>query len=476
MKKDKRIHSTISATMLLTLCGVIQKGIAFVTVPIYTRIMPPIDYGRYSVFLSWYQIIMIITTLNMWNYLMNNGMVEFHEKKDDFIASLQGLSSVITFFWFFIYLFISEKWEHLTGLSVPVMMLMFLELMLMPSFEYWCSAQRFQYKTVGVVILTILQALLMPIITIPLIVYSSDKGFAAITGRVISYSIVYAFGFFLILRKSRHWVNFNYWRYSLNFSLPLVPHFLSMIILQQSDRIMIERMCGEADAAKYSVAYQASSALLVINHALLSVLVPYIYKALRNKEEKRIKKRVVPILMLIGIINLFASLLAPEIIKILAPNEYYNAVYVIPPVMLSNLFMLLFNLFATIEYYYKQTKYVACASIISAIVNILLNYLFINAYGFIAAGYTTVICYLLFSLCHNQFMNKTLRKFNVETSIYDLKSIWLIVIVFSFSIMLIIPLYIYRMVYIRYAIVAGILIIMVLRHKKVIRVVSDCIR
>ncbi len=65
----------------------------------------------------------------------------------------------------------------------------------------------------------------------------------------------------------------------------------------------------------------------------------------------------------------------------------------------SVFFMFLYPLFANIEFYYEKTKFVMVASCSGALLNILLNYIFIGLYGYYAAGYTTLICYMVFFFC-----------------------------------------------------------------------------
>lgn len=435
-QKYKKMPVTVRASVLFTLCGLLQKGISFLVVPIYTRLMPAADYGVYSVFFSWYQLLMIFTTLNMWNYLINNGLTDFGERRYKFISSLQGLAALITIVWFIVYLVFSGDWEKWSGLTFPMMLFMFAELLTMPSYEYWCAVKRYDYDARGIVITAIIIAVATPLIAIPMILLSSDKGFAAIAAKSGVSIAVYLVVAIKMLRKEHKLYDKDFWRYALGFNLPLIPHFLSMILLQSSDRIMIERICGATDAAIYSVAYNMSLALTIFNSAILNTFIPYTYQSLKEGNEKKIGKRAIPLVILIGLINFAVVLFAPEIITILAPHEYQVAVYVIPPVTMSNLLMFLFNLFANIEYYFKETKMVATASVISALFNIILNFIFVKKYGFIAAGYTTVVCYALFSLCHYLFMRKVSKKHLGGRKIYDERKLLLITVCFiaiSFS-------------------------------------------
>ena len=55
------------------------------------------------------------------------------------------------------------------------------------------------------------------------------------------------------------------------------------------------------------------------------------------------------------------------------------------------------------EYYYKKTKLIALGTMLAAGMNILLNAVFIPTFGYVAAAYTTVACYLLYYLLHVVF-------------------------------------------------------------------------
>ena len=109
--------------------------------------------------------------------------------------------------------------------------------------------------------------------------------------------------------------------------------------------------------------------------------------------------------------NILLILFAPEIIAVFAPKAYYEAIWVVPSVALSVFFMFLYSFFATFEFYYEKTTYVAAATVGGAILNIILNYIGIHRLGYLAAGYTTLFSYILFALLHYLFMNKVCDEF-----------------------------------------------------------------
>lgn len=88
---------------------------------------------------------------------------------------------------------------------------------------------------------------------------------------------------------------------------------------------------------------------------------------------------------------------------ILAPASYKAGIYAIPAIAGGVYFTAVYSLYMRIELFYKKTTFATVASTIAAISNIILNYIFIEMFGFIAAGYTTMVCYALLALLH--YMN-----------------------------------------------------------------------
>lgn len=60
-----------------------------------------------------------------------------------------------------------------------------------------------------------------------------------------------------------------------------------------------------------------------------------------------------------------------------------------------------YSLYVNIEHYYKKTPYITVNTIIAAASNIVLNFIFIPRYGYIAAAYTTLASYFIsFCIAH----------------------------------------------------------------------------
>lgn len=454
--KYRSLSYGVKAGLWFTFCNLVQKGISFITMPIFTRIMSQTDYGTYSTYLSWYNFLIIFTSLNLSYYVFSKGMVKYEDDRNGFVSSLQSLSTVSTIAVFLLYIIFRNNVNKWLGMSTSLMICMFIHMMFEPSIAYWTARKRFEYDYIKVVIVTILISLLNPILGIMMVLKST---YNAVLARAISTSAVYlVFGLFLyiiIQRRGKKLINIKYWKYALAFNLPLIPHFLSSTVLSQADRVMITNLTGANNTALYSVAYSLGMVTLLFSQAIQQALLPWQYTKL--KTEEYINLQDIPSITMIIVmgINILFIAFAPEIMSIVAPSNYAEAIWALPPVCSSVFFMYLFNLFANIEYYFEESKYVAVASILAAMLNIGLNYVFIPVFGYVAAGYTTLACYILLAISHYYCMRLICKKNRFYVEPYNTKVI--IIVSNVLLLLMFIVIVFYRSMIVRYLIIGMVL-------------------
>ena len=141
--KYRSLSVQAKAALWFTICSFLQKGISFITVPIFTRLMSTEEYGTYTVYLSWLQILTIMTSLYLFNGVYDNAMAKYEKQRDEYTSAMQGLTLVITGAVFALYCFTSGFWEKILNLPKSMILLMFLEALLSPALSYWSGRQRF---------------------------------------------------------------------------------------------------------------------------------------------------------------------------------------------------------------------------------------------------------------------------------------------------------------------------------------------
>lgn len=452
------------ASFWFLICAFLQRGISAITTPIFTRLMTTFEYGQYSVFTSWMSIAACFITLNIYGGVYVQGLVKFENQREQFASSFQGLNLSLTVIWLGIYILFSGKWNQLLGLTFGQGLLMLLLIWTTGVFQLWAQEQRVSFRYKALLLATLAYSLLAPILGVIFIKISLDKVTARIIGLAAASIAAYGWMFIVQCRKGKIFCSLELWKYALKLVIPLIPHYLSQMILNSSDRIMISRIVGDREAGIYSLAYSISLIMTMFNTSLLSTIEPWIYQRIREREVDKIKRVAYPSFVLIAMVNLLLIVFAPEIIGIFAPNEYYEAIWVIPPIAMSVFFMFAYSFFAMFEFYFEQTKYITIATFTGALVNIITNYIFIQKFGYIAAGYTTLMCYIIYAVLHFLFMKKICKEKLDGIKVYDLRVISGITVLFMvLGFAMIIT---YRHLMVRYLVVGiGISGIIIVRHK-----------
>ena len=398
--KYKSLSRQAKAALWFVMCSFLQKGISFVTVPIFTRLLSTEEYGVYSLYLSWLQVLTIFTSLYLYNGVLDNAMAKFKDDRDAFISSMQGICTVIFCTVAIVTAFFYPLVKRIIGLEPIVMLLMFIEMFFTPATNFWMGRQRFEYRYKKLVAITLLKSLMNPILGIVAVSLSVHKDLARISSVVV---VEAAIGGILMLYqyyKGRHFYVKKYWSYGIKLAVPMLPHYLSGMILNQGDRIMINTMVGTAEVALYGVAYSIGMLVQLFVTAINSAITPWLYDRMEKHRVDEIKTVSTLLLLFIAGIAIALMLIAPEGILIFGSTKYAEAVYVIPPVAASVFFIFMYSLLSFPQFYYGKTKFLMVASLGAALLNIVLNYIFIKLFGYVAAGYTTLVCYIVYSIGH----------------------------------------------------------------------------
>mgnify|MGYP004518295845 CR=1 FL=1 len=414
MKKLRAKYNSMSietkAALWFAMCNFINKGIAMIVVPLYTRLLTTEEYGTYTVFQSWLNIFIIIATLEISRGHYKVGITKYDTDVDNYTTSVLGLSNAVTIFFVIVYCCAIPVFNRLLEMPTYLILSMFLFLLFYPAWEFWTIQQRFAYRYKTMVIATLAVAVLSPIVGVVGIIWLDVQSDAAIFSKLIIQGIFALCVYVIFVKKSRRLFCKTYWKEAFVFNITLIPYLLSTSILNQADRIMINGMVGATEAAIYSVAYSVAMLVQLLNNAVSDAFVPWMYRRLKEKKYEVIEPVTNKLLILVACTNILLILFAPEVISIFAPAQYKDAIWVIPPVTASVFFMFLFQRYINVEVYYGATTSVSSTSILVAVLNIALNYICIKQWGYLAAGYTTLISYIVFCIAHYFNLKRVCKK------------------------------------------------------------------
>lgn len=399
MKKDKSANIA-KAAMGYMISNILIRSISLLTAPIFTRLLSPADYGIASNFNTWCTIVSCVTGLGLTTGIIR-GKIEFKKDFNRFLSSVQTLGFIFSFTFFLLCLPLLNWLSDWMVLDKILIIIMFVYLIFSPSVSYAQINYRFEYKYKENIIISVVNSLGTVFCSIGLILMWTDKRYI---GRCIGLIIPMTFMgiYFLVknFRMGRCYINNTYWKYALSISLPMIPHALAMQILGQVDRIMIIFMCGETEAGIYSFGYSYAIVLSLLTNALNEAVQPTIYEWLESKKYSKVNRITSQISCGLILAVVLLTAFGPEILRILGTEEYYDGRWVIYPIVVGSFFQYMYQNYACVETYCKNTKIIAIGSVSAALINAILNVIFIPVFGYLAAGYTTMIGYLFLMIFH----------------------------------------------------------------------------
>jgi O-antigen/teichoic acid export membrane protein len=177
----------------------------------------------------------------------------------------------------------------------------------------------------------------------------------------------------------------------LTFSLPLIPSSISVIVAGYVDRIAIQNLMTLDDVGIYSAGFRVASIANILMAGIYFSLTPLIYQNYQKEGTPRDIARIftyflcgtLPVLM--GL-----SLFSREILRLFTTPPYYGTWAIIPVLAVASVCskMYIFAPGLDIE---KKTKIIALINIFSAAVNIALNLLLIPVLGIFGSALATLI-------------------------------------------------------------------------------------
>jgi O-antigen/teichoic acid export membrane protein len=380
--------------------SLIQNFLLVLSVPVFTNLLQPEEYGILSIFTLLVTLLTIIFGLNL-----KGGIFRYYfEEKGNFAESLYSNIVFIVCFdivvFFFIYIFknpiatffsIDENVFFLASsvavFSVPLEMYM-------AYLQSSKQSMKFSYISVVRVFLVLVISIIV------MFALSSERYLGKMYGEIVVMAFVAFYALRSMFKLTERSFDTKYLKYTLRYSLPLIPHALSRFILGYFDRVQINQLLTPFETGIYSFAYDVGMAMDVIVMASVKAWNPVFLEKYVKKELKDIESMAKDYAKYICAAAIIIILFSKEVVVLLAPEKYYEAVYLVPVIVMGYSFVFLYSLFFQYASYRKRTELIAISSVLAGAINIVLNYIFIPIYGYMAAAVTTMISYGLLFFFH----------------------------------------------------------------------------
>ena len=400
----------LKAGIWYTMGNILIKGVSFIALPIFTRLLSTDDFGKYNVFMSYESILAVLLGLGF-SGTIKIAFFDYKEKFPDYFSSIISLTILATFLFdilsvagYFIFFkdYLPELW---TGSLLQLLIFASLGTALysLISTKYVIYAE---YRAnLGISFAYTISNVLVSIL-LCFTIYSTERYLARIVGYTLPImAIAYGLSMLYIFR-SKVIYNKEYWAYAIKLGSPLIIHSLSMILLMQIGKIMISHLCGDSETGIFSVGVTIAGILGIVLNSFDNAWAPWFYRGLNQESFKELVRGNNLIAFVFAIFCSCFILVSPEMVKIMAPVEYYDGLFSLIPLVVSVFINFMYLFAVNQEYYYKKTKTIAIGTVVATACGIILNYLLIPICGYVTAAYVSCVSNMILFAIHTIIVKK----------------------------------------------------------------------
>lgn len=467
--KKKQVSQGMKSAVVYTLASVFSRGLAFITVPIFTRLMTTSEMGTVNLFTTWQTMINVVVTLALTSGGYMVALKEFEKERNQYESSVLTLTSFSALACFVIYFINPSFWNSITGLDESLSLLMLFGFLFTPATDFWLARQRFEYKYVKAALVVIGSAVLASALSVAVVIMLHGTDNVARGRLFANYSVLYVVAiilWFYTMIRGKVFISKKYWKFSLALSLPLIANSFAVQVFNAADRIMIGNIVGHSAVGIYGTLSSISMISTIVWGAINTSFVPFLYRNIDDDEgKKKIKDISIRLLFAYSLVCVGITYFAPEVVRIVATEEYYSAIYIMPPLAGGIFQIAISNMYSNVLLYHKKSSFIMISSIAAACTNVALNAIFIPWMGYMSAAYTTLFAYFVLSGIQ-MFVSRRVhfRFVNRKETVYPDAMVLLISGGMTVVCLLALPLY--KLYLIRYAIVCLIVVVFLILFKK----------
>jgi O-antigen/teichoic acid export membrane protein len=402
-----------SDTLVYGLLTIVSRFLTFLLNPFFTNFLEQKELGYVNYVSLLYAFLIVF-----YSFGLENAFFRFYNSSDKkkvftsafifiFINLLAGLL-LITNFSAEIGNWIGNS-ENLQNMVFWAGFVLFFDgLMLIPFAKLRMERKKYQFAIfkLSVVIVTI-------IITYYLIAVNGGAGDAVFKAQTFGSAFGVLLSLGIIFNNLDFKISWSLFKDLLKYGLPTVPASFAVLALRFGDQAMLKSMRGPEELAMYAINYKLGLPLMMFITSFDMAWRPYYMSTFSTDRQKDFFARVLTYFVLIScFIFLFVSFFAEYIVAIpFVGGSFINPIYweglsIIPMILGGYLFLGIFHFFAMGLNISKNTKYLPISVGIAVGFNLIMNYIFIPEYGYIASAWITIASYLISAVAIYYYSNK----------------------------------------------------------------------
>jgi O-antigen/teichoic acid export membrane protein len=201
--------------------------------------------------------------------------------------------------------------------------------------------------------------------------------------------------------------NFALWKEMVIYSLPLIIVGMGGMVNEVFDRLMLRWWqpgsvtFKEEQVGIYSACYKLAILITLFIQAFRLGAEPFFFKQAEGQNPQKVYARVMKFFVIVITLMFLVVSLYLDIWKIFIAPAYWSGLKVVPVLLLANIFL---GIYYNLSIWYKLTNKTSTGAYITlagTVITIVVNYIFIPYYGFVACAWATFLCYFtMMVLCY----------------------------------------------------------------------------
>lgn len=402
MSKEKDF---LNSGIWYTVGSILTKAIVFLALPLFTNILSTEEFGIFATYNAYEIILSVFVSLGI------SGTVRaaYNDYKNDFERYISSITIPI--------LIISIGLIIIDGIYAICFRDGYISLFILALILNCLGNSVREILSSRYVILNqykqnLLMSLMMSVLNIGISYYlclsafSEHKELGRIWGTVFASVVVAILFMSAQLKRNSKVIWPKAWKYAFVVGTPLILHLLSVSVLGQSDKLMIQHFENFSAAGIYG----AMATIILVPQAILSSVdnawAPWFFNIVTQDRKPEIQREIQNfngrIVWIFAIIIILFQIVVTEIVHLMVSSEYRIGQDLLYIFSISVFVNFLYIFAVNVEYYYKKTGKISLYTLISAVCNIVFNIIGIMLWGYIGAAYATLLSRILLLVLHSK--------------------------------------------------------------------------
>lgn len=394
IKKRASLKLPARAGVWNVISGLIARGVGVVGTPLFTRLLTPAEYGLYPHYTTWLSVLTALVTAGLTGSAIYRGLQKYSHRSEEFISAATGLALGTSCALILIGIPLAPILTSITGLEGRILLALGAEIAFSSTVALRSATLRYRYKYKVLALINLFSAIGTPLLSVMLVLLTPYRAEARIIGSLLA-TLITALPALLYAARRGRLFDPEIWRYLTRVNLPLVPHYLSSALILRISEIVIGREHGNAALAKYSVGISVGLALTFIANALSQASAPWILRKVSAGEHAKVRELITPALGALIAVSVILLALAPEILAVITPPEYSDALPTVYPLALSVSAIFLSNVISSAEAYYERSARAALPTVLTAVASVSLAVILLPSVDYRLCALFTLGAYIM---------------------------------------------------------------------------------